>query len=644
MIVQCEGCKTRFRIADDKVSERGVRVRCTRCKETFLVRPEDAQKPKDEPAPAAASAPAMPEPPKEVSVASELGLDLDGLLGEDFDLDLPPPPDEDGDASASGSADASEAGGGWTVERDDDAADAEPSTADLFGGFDDPPASDDAGESGEPEQPAHLAGLIQGKGAHPDAPAPTEEDVDAAMAAFDVAFNGGTEDGEDASAVAGPTGSEAGPTSAEADATVEPSPATVEATSAPDPLPDADPFPGWGAPEADPKPPAEGEPAASWGTPEPADDGDAREDSGSWTLDMADSGPGAAASDVGEAAPALTDAAGAGDGNVPGLGDGDMPGFDLGGPPGLDAPAVALGGQADPGPGAMDAGAGNLAMDLGGDDPFASLDVGGDPADAFADQGDAPAWPPGEPAPPAENAAPAGAPLARLDLKAAGSDDAAAAPDATKAKEEKKAAPKRKVAVAPFLANGVFAAGIIAVALGAFVTLRTPGPLDATVLSPDRMRQAFAGRSGQGVLVTEVVSGVYTTRRGDALLYVRGEIVNSGDAESSAIGVQARVVDRDGAVLQTASGIVGAVPSSEDLWRIEDPAGLPGLFGRLLQDGPTSVESGGRAPFFVAFDQIPDDLFSVRFEVEVTEGEGATAIALPDPAPPDAEEDAEGTP
>ncbi len=38
VVVQCPTCRTKFRIADDKVTDRGVRVRCTSCKNVFQVR------------------------------------------------------------------------------------------------------------------------------------------------------------------------------------------------------------------------------------------------------------------------------------------------------------------------------------------------------------------------------------------------------------------------------------------------------------------------------------------------------------------------------------------------------------------------------------------------------------------------------
>lgn len=40
MIIQCDQCKTKFRLDDSKVTETGVRVRCSRCKHTFIVKKE----------------------------------------------------------------------------------------------------------------------------------------------------------------------------------------------------------------------------------------------------------------------------------------------------------------------------------------------------------------------------------------------------------------------------------------------------------------------------------------------------------------------------------------------------------------------------------------------------------------------------
>ena len=43
MIVQCEACQTRFRLADEKVKPGGIKVRCSKCKEIFTVVPPEPE-------------------------------------------------------------------------------------------------------------------------------------------------------------------------------------------------------------------------------------------------------------------------------------------------------------------------------------------------------------------------------------------------------------------------------------------------------------------------------------------------------------------------------------------------------------------------------------------------------------------------
>jgi predicted Zn finger-like uncharacterized protein len=45
VVVQCPSCQTRFRVADDKVGDRGVRVRCSSCKDVFSVKKSGAAEP-----------------------------------------------------------------------------------------------------------------------------------------------------------------------------------------------------------------------------------------------------------------------------------------------------------------------------------------------------------------------------------------------------------------------------------------------------------------------------------------------------------------------------------------------------------------------------------------------------------------------
>ena len=44
MIIQCDQCKTRFRLDDSKVKGKGVRVKCTKCQNLFIVTPPEPEK------------------------------------------------------------------------------------------------------------------------------------------------------------------------------------------------------------------------------------------------------------------------------------------------------------------------------------------------------------------------------------------------------------------------------------------------------------------------------------------------------------------------------------------------------------------------------------------------------------------------
>ncbi len=67
MVVQCPTCQSKFRIADDKVTDRGVRVRCTSCKNVFQVRK-----------PGAASNEPMPGPGNTVQLSALEAAQLRG--------------------------------------------------------------------------------------------------------------------------------------------------------------------------------------------------------------------------------------------------------------------------------------------------------------------------------------------------------------------------------------------------------------------------------------------------------------------------------------------------------------------------------------------------------------------------------------
>lgn len=84
MIVQCDNCKSKFNLADEKVTEKGLKVRCSRCKTVFVARrsPEDSS-------PGASPPPAQSPPPAAKAAAAQPGADpfSDFSFSDDLDLD-----------------------------------------------------------------------------------------------------------------------------------------------------------------------------------------------------------------------------------------------------------------------------------------------------------------------------------------------------------------------------------------------------------------------------------------------------------------------------------------------------------------------------------------------------------------------------
>src|SRR5215469_1602744 len=75
MIIKCENCQTKFKVADEKISDQGTLVRCSKCEQTFEV--------------ARSATPAsVAEPPNPASLEAELF----GDLPDAYDAYSPPPP------------------------------------------------------------------------------------------------------------------------------------------------------------------------------------------------------------------------------------------------------------------------------------------------------------------------------------------------------------------------------------------------------------------------------------------------------------------------------------------------------------------------------------------------------------------------
>ena len=106
MIITCEECSTGFQLDDARVPEDGIRVRCSRCKHAFFVKPESAgpKRVEDVVEEALAQEPVSPGSSQKLSAVpavSTLGGDAGGEDIEESDWKFNTDPEEPQDHSES---------------------------------------------------------------------------------------------------------------------------------------------------------------------------------------------------------------------------------------------------------------------------------------------------------------------------------------------------------------------------------------------------------------------------------------------------------------------------------------------------------------------------------------------------------------
>ncbi|HEX9506814.1 MAG TPA: hypothetical protein VF947_00305 [Myxococcales bacterium] len=136
------------------------------------------------------------------------------------------------------------------------------------------------------------------------------------------------------------------------------------------------------------------------------------------------------------------------------------------------------------------------------------------------------------------------------------------------------------------------------------------GRVDGSLFSRSEIRKIF---SPPGNIVTlEFSSGVYGTRAGKPVFYVRGTVENRGSL-SGKVRVRAEILD--GSQLVGAVETFAGLPRTpEDLFKIENSQDADSVNGRT-DSQPAEVGPGQRAGFLVAFYDYPPDLGAYRLKV-----------------------------
>jgi predicted Zn finger-like uncharacterized protein len=172
--------------------------------------------------------------------------------------------------------------------------------------------------------------------------------------------------------------------------------------------------------------------------------------------------------------------------------------------------------------------------------------------------------------------------------------------------------PKLRRIVTGLAVNLAIATGLLLVLGAVGAIYANDGKLDSSAFSIRRIGSSL--RATGGAIALESWNGIYDTKSGKPVFYIRGEAQNTS-AAAAKLKVRAEILD--GAQLVRAAEILaGAAAGPEELYNIASSKDADALATRL-EAAATTVASGGRAPFLVTFYDYPPNLSAFRLKVTV---------------------------
>jgi predicted Zn finger-like uncharacterized protein len=160
--------------------------------------------------------------------------------------------------------------------------------------------------------------------------------------------------------------------------------------------------------------------------------------------------------------------------------------------------------------------------------------------------------------------------------------------------------------------NLAIAAGLLLVLGAVGAIYANDGKLDSSAFSIRRLGSSL--RAAGGAMALESWNGIYDTKSGKPVFYIRGEAQNTS-AAAAKLKVRAEILD--GAQLVRAAEILaGAAAGPEELYNIASSKDADALAARL-EAAAATVAAGGRAPFLVTFYDYPPNLSAFRLKVTV---------------------------
>ena len=143
------------------------------------------------------------------------------------------------------------------------------------------------------------------------------------------------------------------------------------------------------------------------------------------------------------------------------------------------------------------------------------------------------------------------------------------------------------------------------------------GRLDWAALSPRRWAALFVPPNG--IVTLDVTNGLYETRGGRPLAYVRGRVENRGQ-QPGQVKVRAEIWDGS-QLLGSSEGLAGVVPTPEEMVGASTQREVEALRARLQQGAP-AVPAGKGTDFVLLFDEPPLEVSGLRLKVTAAAADG----------------------
>jgi hypothetical protein len=145
------------------------------------------------------------------------------------------------------------------------------------------------------------------------------------------------------------------------------------------------------------------------------------------------------------------------------------------------------------------------------------------------------------------------------------------------------------------------------------------GRVDANALSPGELVKLV---TPSDYVAHDVSNGLYDTRGGGSVFYVRGEVENRS-SQPVRLKVNASLYDGSQRV-KSVEGLAGGVPTPEELHAVNSTEAAEKLRSRL-DAAATVVAPGQKAPFALVFQEFPQELNDFRLKLTMEPAAEETA-------------------